>query len=126
MDIRKAFDSVSHTILLNKLSRMGFRGNVEVNGCKSQNREIDYGVPQDSVPGPLFFILSINAITSVRCDGKELFAYDGVFWNRDICFSKLILRLNNLLADLRNWLYTNKKIEYLPDLYFCRDLLKYR
>ena len=49
-----------------------------------------------------------------------------MYWIRDICFSKLILRLNNLLADLRNWLYTNKKIEYLPDLYFCRDLLKYR
>ena len=135
---------------------MGFRGNVlklfksylfnryqyvEVNGCKSQNRKVDYGVPQGSVLDPLFFILFINDITSVRCDGKELFADDGVFWIRDICFNKLILRLNNLLADLRNWLYinklmpnttktvlmlfTNKKIEYLPDVYFCGDLLKW-
>ena len=75
LDIRKAFDSVSHTILLDKLSRMGFRGNVlklfksylfnryqyvEVNGYKSQNRKVDYGVPQGSVFVPLFFILLLT------------------------------------------------------------------
>ena len=94
LNIRKTFDSVIHTILLDKLFRMGFSRNFfelfksylfnwchyfKVNGCKFQNRKIDNVVLQGSVLDPLLFILFIKDITSVRCDGKELFADDGIF-----------------------------------------------
>ena len=68
LDLAKAFDSVSHNILLNKLKRYGIRGNVfkffesylssrsqfvKINGVESSLMNIDFGVPQGSILGPL-------------------------------------------------------------------------
>ena len=75
LDIRKAFDCVRHSTLLDKLHKIGIRGNlfcliksylmsrtqyVHYNGCNSSTKSIEYGVPQGSILGPLFFILFMN------------------------------------------------------------------
>ena len=123
IDLKKAFDTVDHQILLKKLEFYGVRnkeqtwfGNylsereqfVSFNGMNSEKVRIVCGVPQGSVLGPLLFLLFINDLPNATDFFTLLFADDTTFQLSGPDLDFLFERANVELQKTSIWFKANK------------------
>ena len=109
LDLKKAFDTVSHDILLSKLKKLGISGTplkwftsylsnrtqfTEIRGCKSNELAIDISVLQGSILGPILFLCFINDLHLATWLLTLLFADDTAVIDSDTDLPTLINRVN--------------------------------
>ena len=124
IDLKKAFDTVNHSILLKKMEHYGVRGiplqwfasylsnrkqYVSVNGHTSDKLQVTHGVPQGSVLGPLLFLIFINDLPNVsKFLQFYLFADDTNIYYESSDLSNIQKILNRELRKVRKWLEANR------------------
>ena len=122
--LKKAFDTVNHTILLNKHEYYDIRGTslkwftsylssrtlyVSIKNTSSDTKHITCGVPQGSVLRPLLFLLSINDLPDISNQFEFfLFADDTNIYFEANNFDKIQDVMNKGLKLLREWLVANR------------------
>ena len=124
IDLKKAFDTIDHSLLLKKLEFYGIRGIasewlnsylcnrsqfVSLNGVNSDLQKVLCGVPQGSILGPKLFIIYINDICNTSSVlNFILFADD----TNSFCTGKDIVSLSTIvskeLVTLNTWFAINK------------------
>ena len=123
LDLAKAFNSVNHHILLQKLEKYGIRGLpllllqsylknrqqwTRVNGSRSDKLYINVGVPQGSCLGPLLFLIYINDMHLCTRLNLRLFADDACLGMSHVDPVALEIIMNNELVNVNKWLQDNK------------------
>ncbi len=124
LDLRKAFDTVDHYILLRKLRSIGLKESavtwfrsyltnrmqsVKYNGEVSDPLPITCGVPQGSILGPLLFIIYVNDMPDAFVGPKlNLYADDTAISVRSSDPQQLQLLLQVQINTAADWLQRNR------------------
>ena len=118
MDLKKGFDAVNHEKLLHKLYHNGIRGPthellkfylserkqfVYANNLQSELQLVTFGVPQDSISGPLVFLIYIHNLRNVLNSTPRLFADDTCLVCSSNNLDDLPIISNNVLDKLNRW-----------------------
>ncbi len=128
LDLSAAFDTVDHSILLNRLHSFGISGcvlawfgsylsnrtqTVSINGCKSLPAPLKYGVPQGSVLGPVLFILYTQQLSSLILEHQlchHSFSDDNQLY-KSFQISQLqqaVVDTQACVSDIQSWMFHNK------------------
>ena len=129
LDIKKAFDSVNHSILFQKLQKYGIRGtslqliksylrsryqkvkllDSQGNKITSENKPITCGVPQGSVLGPLLFLLYVNDLKNASEIFRTItFADDTNLFISHNHLPELCNLVNSELEKVLQWFHCNR------------------
>ena len=139
LDLKKAFETVDHNILIHKLHHLGISNNnlnffkdylcnrlqyVNFNGHESKPLSIRYSVPQGSNLGPILFIIYVNDLkNSINKLNNILFADDTCLFASGSNLNVLIDVINRKLVSVNNWLKANKlslNVEKISYIIFAR------
>ena len=121
IDFQKAFDKVSHDLLLDKLSALSIGGNclsllrsyltnrkqtLRINSTTSKELDVSSGVSQGFILGPLFFLVFMNSLPScvmskaiVYADDYKIVGNNPVTLNIDVRNQYRACHLANLFND---------------------------
>ena len=124
LDLKRAFDTVNHRILILKLHAMGVDDSSlvwfksYVNNCQrrtvmgnamSSPQLVNIGIPKGRVLGPLFVLVYMNDLVEVLQNMKAaLFADDTAIYSLAISAAQLLSHLNEDLKFVSKWMETNK------------------
>jgi hypothetical protein len=123
LDLKKAFDVCSHTILLKKLKKMGINGitykwfenylagrtqRVDINGNLSSENNLDISVIQGSTLRPILFLCYINDFFHATSLFSVLFADDTTCLSQGKNLNELLIYVSQELQKIAVWFRANK------------------
>ena len=125
IDFSRAFDSIDHNILAEKLQMYGLdvkpqkfmkeymscrKQTTTINGHISQEAQVQYGTAQGSILGPLIFILYVNDIfDTVKSENSiHMYADDTLLICKDNDIHKVTEKAQNAYLRIKTWCDANK------------------
>jgi len=125
LDIKKCFDTINHTYLLQKLECYGIcdkehnwfnsylrnrKQKVFCNGDMSKEASINIGVPQGSILGPFLFLIYANDLSNYVSNGTcNCFADDTIIYVTGKTVSEVTTKLQTCINNVQTW-YTQNRL----------------